>query len=288
LKKILVIGKSGQLAWELQQLSRPTVDIQCLGRNDIDLLNQESIEKVVSQLCPDTIINTSAYTAVDLAETEKEQAYQLNSHAVTNLAQVCKKLDLSMVHVSTDFVFDGQKASPYLVNDLTQPLGVYGASKLQGEEQLIEILGTKSCIIRTSWLYSTHGNNFVKTMLRLMSEKESLGIISDQVGSPTYAKGLAEACLYAANHEVPGVHHWTDLGVASWYDFAVAIQEEAVSLKLLDYSIPINPIRTEDYPTAATRPNFSVLDKSTLSTHFSDLSLTHWRKNLRNMLSQLK
>ncbi len=288
MKKVLVIGKSGQLAWEIQQLVTPEINIHCLGREDIDLFNSGNIEKCLSDFEPDFLINTSAYTAVDLAEKEIEQAYQLNSVAVTNLAKACKKLNLHITHVSTDFVFDGQKATPYLIDDSTRPLGVYGASKQEGEENLINLIADKSCIIRTSWLYSTHGNNFVKTMLRLMSEKDELGIISDQVGTPTYAEGLARACLHAGNHQITGIHHWTDLGVASWYDFAVAIQEEAINLGLLEKSISIKPIRTEDYPTAAARPNFSVLDKSTLLTSFSGLSSVHWRVHLRQMLFKLK
>lgn len=218
----------------------------------------------------------------------KKNAYQTNATAVKNLAQACKKLALHLVHISTDFVFNGAKSSPYLTTDPIQPLGIYGASKAQGELAIIDIIPKDSCIIRTSWVYSTHGNNFVKTMLRLMAEKSELNIISDQIGSPTYAENLAKACLLAAQNKVSGIHHWTDAGVASWYDFAVAIQELAISKNLLKKSIPINPIRTQDYPTPAARPSYSVLDKTSCAASFSELPLMHWRAQLSKMLDKLK
>lgn len=285
---IIVIGCSGQLAWELAQLNSEDNIITCLGREQIDLSSEHAITNKLQEHAADVVINASAYTAVDLAETNKDAAYQLNAHAVKNLALACKDLSLHLIHISTDFVFNGDKGSPYLTTDPINPLGVYGASKAKGEQVIHDIIAQQSCIIRTSWVYSTHGNNFVKTMLKLMAEKSELGIISDQIGSPTYAEGLAQACLLAAQNKVTGIYHWTDAGVASWYDFAVAIQEIAIEKGLLTQAIPIKPIRTIDYPTPAARPSYSVLDKTTTITTFSSLPLLHWRTQLHNMLNKLK
>nr|ALK44292.1 dTDP-4-dehydrorhamnose reductase [Colwellia sp. C1] len=284
---IVVIGKSGQLAWELAQLSGEEIRITCLGRNQINIFCEQSITNTLLKYQAHAVINACAYTAVDQAETDEKYAYQLNSDAVQNLAQVCKDLSLHLVHVSTDFVFKGDKGSPYLTGDALSPLGVYGASKAQGELAISNTLPEQSCIIRTSWVYSTHGNNFVKTMLKLMADKPELGIISDQIGSPTYAKDLANACLIAAKNKICGIHHWTDAGVASWYDFAVAIQEIAIEKDLLSKTIPIKPIRTVDYPTPAARPSYSVLDKTSCNTVFTDLPLIHWRTQLIKMMDAL-
>jgi dTDP-4-dehydrorhamnose reductase len=286
--KVVVIGKNGQLAWELARLNTEQVEVVCLGREQIDITDRVSLEKTLSVLKPDAVVNAAAYTAVDLAEKEKDAAYLINATAVGNLAKVCSQLFLHFVHVSTDFVFAGESGVPYLPSDVYAPLGVYGASKAEGEKLIIQNLPEQSCILRTSWVYSSHGQNFVKTMLRLMEEKPELGVISDQIGSPTYAKGLAEACIYAACNSVIGIHHWTDAGVASWYDFAVAIQEIGLSLQLLNKEIPIKAISTKDYPTPAKRPSYSVLNKTSLAKDFSGLQLVHWRVQLNKMMKELK
>ncbi|MBA6326399.1 dTDP-4-dehydrorhamnose reductase [Colwellia sp. MB02u-6] len=285
---IVVIGKSGQLASEIAKLSVDDTNIICLGRLDIDLLNVDSISEKLIDLAANAVINASAYTAVDLAETEPEQTYLLNSEAVGNLSMACANVKIKLVHVSTDFVFDGKSNLPYSVNDTVNPISVYGASKAEGEKLIQKYLPEQSCIIRTSWVYSTFGNNFVKTMIRFMAEKPELSIISDQIGTPTFAGGLAKICLHAAMNNTRGIHHYTDNGVASWYDFAVAIQELAIEKGLLDKVIPIKAIGTKDYPTPATRPNYSVLDKSTLKEQFPNIELMHWRKQLSKMLDVLK
>ncbi len=202
---IAVIGKSGQLAWELNQLNHHQLNksshndnkfkLVCLGRNDLDITNTNEIEVAFKKLNIIGVINASAYTAVDLAETEAEQADLINHQAVSNLAQVCRRLSLPFVHVSTDYVFAGDKGSPYMPDDIINPQGIYGKTKAAGEKAIMDIHPTQSTIIRTSWVYSTHGNNFVKTMLRLMEDKDELGIIDDQIGSPTWAKTLASTCL---------------------------------------------------------------------------------------------
>jgi len=285
--KIVVIGKGGQLAWEIGRLNSSENEIICLGRNEINLSCRSSVLNVLNSHSPRAVINAAAYTDVDLAETDKVNALSLNSVAVEILADVCDELFIHLIHVSTDFVFDGKKSTPYLPEDSIKPLGVYGESKAEGEMKIRNLLPDNSCIVRTSWLYSTHGNNFVKTMLRLMKDKTKLSVISDQIGSPTYAKGLAMACLYAATNKITGVHHWTDAGVASWYDFAVSIQEIAFEKKMLDTQIPIHPISTCDYPTPAKRPSYSVLDKTSLAKDFSKIPSLHWRTQLKTMLNEL-
>jgi len=242
---------------------------------------------VLNRFQPAGIINASAYTAVDKAESDEKNAYALNQTAVANLATYAKIHHCHLVHVSTDYVFAGDKGAPYKVDDHYQPQGVYGASKAAGEKALLDIYPQASCILRTSWVYASHGNNFVKTMLRLMAEKPALGVIDDQIGTPTWARDLAKACIYAIKNRVSGVHHWTDTGVASWYDFAVAIQSLALEKGLLTTAIPIKPIPSSVYPTPAKRPHYSVLDKSTLASEFSALEPQYWRKALSDMLDEL-
>jgi dTDP-4-dehydrorhamnose reductase len=283
---IVVIGKSGQLAHEIMRLAGDD-SVHCFGRDDINILDAVSLASVLNRFQPEGIINASAYTAVDKAESDQSNAYAINQTAVANLATYAKQHHCHLVHVSTDYVFGGDKGSPYQVDDSYDPQGVYGASKAAGEKALLDIYPQASCILRTSWVYASHGNNFVKTMLRLMAEKPELGVIDDQIGSPTWAKDLAKACIYAIKNQVSGVHHWTDNGVASWYDFAVAIQSLALEKGLLTLAIPIKPIPSSAYPTPAKRPHYSVLDKSTLVSEFSELVPQYWRKALSDMLDEL-
>ncbi len=286
MKTIIVIGKNGQLAWELKRLNSEH-KITCLGREDIDITEAENLTSTLAKYDIEAIINASAYTAVDKAETDQEQAYLINETAVKNLAAYCKSKNIHLTHVSTDYVFDGEKGSPYKTDDNYNPQGVYGASKAAGEKVIQNLIAEQSCILRTSWVYSSHGNNFVKTMLRLMKEKPELGVIDDQIGSPTSALGLAQACSYAAQNKITGIHHWTDQGVASWYDFAQAIQAQAIALGMLEKVIPIKPIPSSAYPTPAKRPHYSVLDKSSLNDDFSDIESKHWQLQLNKVLSEL-
>lgn len=286
--KILVIGEGGQLSRELSKIKGEEIDLTFIGQNQLDLEKVDDIVGVLSQYQPGVVINAAAYTAVDLAETNEIKAFLINAQAVGQIAEYCKANDAYLVHISTDFVFDGGKSYPYLPSDAVNPISVYGDSKAKSEALIADILPENSCVIRTSWVYSTYGNNFVKSMLSLMQSKQELGIISDQVGTPTYAKGLAHACVCAVKYKVTGIHHYTDAGVASWYDFAVAIQELGLKHGLLDCEIPIKPITTQDYPTPAKRPSYSVLDKSSLKENFPGIELKHWRKQLDAMLVELK
>ena len=283
--KIVVIGNAGQLSYELVRiLGDNTV---CLGPEDTDITSEEVLTKTLSALAPEVIINAAAYTAVDKAEDDLALCHAINATAVENLAKYCKRSGAFLVHVSTDYVFNGHKGSPYLPNDPIEPQGAYGKTKADGEKAVLELVPEQSCLIRTAWVYSAHGNNFVKTMLRLMADKPQLKVIDDQIGTPTWAKGLAEVCISAAKNKTAGVHHWTDEGVASWYDFALAIQELALEKGLLDKAISVLPIPTSEYPTPAKRPHYSVLDKTSTRKVFSEVQPAHWRKQLSAMMDEL-
>jgi len=285
--KVLIAGAYGQLGWELQRSVPDGIESVALSSSELDITNGKEVDETVDRGCPRVIINAAAYTAVDKAEEEPQRAFAVNAQGAANLASAAQKIGARFIHISTDFIFDGCKSSPYLPTDQANPTGVYGKSKLAGEQKVIEINGLKQCaLVRTAWVYSSHGHNFVKTMLRLMAERDHLGIVDDQVGTPTWAKTLAEAVWKLAVTDQDGIFHWTDAGVASWYDFAVAIQEEALSLELLKNKCAIVPIGTDDYPLPAKRPPFSVLDKSATWSKIG-LSGQHWRQSLRNMLKEL-
>ncbi len=285
--KVLVTGgKTGQLRWELERSVPDALEAIFLPREQLDLTNAFSIEGAVASVNPDVIINASAYTAVDRAESDKDAAFAVNSEGVSNLAQAAKQNDVRLIHVSTDFVFDGSSSTPYAVDADTHPLGVYGQSKLAGELAAQSILGGQCLIIRTSWVYSSFGNNFVKTMLRLMNQRDEIGVVADQTGTPTWANGLAQTIWSAAQKELSGIHHWTDAGIISWYDFAQAIYEEGRDAGLLEKEVFIRPITTKQYPTPAQRPPYSVLDK-TITWEALDQISDHWRVSLRKMLQEL-
>jgi len=293
MKKVLITGGNGQLGYELQRTIPKTPKTPdgytCISSDvaDLDITNADAVKAYVADIKPDIIINSAAYTAVDKAEEEKELAIAINTTGAANLAQVCKDNGIRLMQVSTDFVFDGKACSPYPVDAPTEPDSYYGLSKRDGDLRVQKILGKDAFIIRTSWLYSANGNNFVKTMLKFMRERESLGIIADQIGTPTWANSLAQAIWQAIEKNITGMHHWSDAGVASWYDFAYAIMEEGVALGLLDKEIEINPITTADYPTPASRPCYSVMDKTT-TWQALDIKSEHWRVALRQMMAELK
>lgn len=285
--RVLVTGAHGQLGRELGFSVPRGVECVALDRGALDITDAASIAAVLSRVRPHALINAAAYTAVDRAETDREAAHEVNDVAVGLLATACRERDIRMLHVSTDFVFDGASGRPYRPADATGPLCVYGASKLAGESRLHSGDGG-GLVLRTGWVYSRHGGNFVSTMLRLMADRRELGVVADQVGTPTWARGLAMTLwAFAENPDVSGIYHWSDAGVCSWYDFAVAIAEEACALGLLQRAPDILPIDTTDYPTAARRPACSVLDKRDA---WRDLSLrpVHWRVQLRMMLQDLK
>ncbi len=287
MKKVLITGGNGQLGYELQRTAPEAYTCISTDVADLDITKTDVVKAYMEKIKPDIIINSAAYTAVDKAEEEKELAIAINTTGAGNLAQACKDNNIQFIQVSTDFVFDGKACSPYTVDAPTEPDGYYGLTKRDGDLLVQTILGDDAFIIRTSWLYSAHGNNFVKTMLKLMKERDTLGIIADQVGTPTWANSLANAIWQAVEKNTTGMHHWSDAGVASWYDFAYAIMEEGVAFGLLEKIIEINPITTADYPTPASRPCYSVLDKTTTWKALG-LKSEHWRVALRRMMSELE
>lgn len=284
--KVFVTGSSrGQLHWEL--LRTAPADVELLGLSErMDITDSVAFKDAINTLQPDVIINAAAYTAVDTAESEPALAESVNAHAVQNIADAALQQGAHVLHVSTDFVFGPGNGAPFAVDAEVAPVSVYGKTKLAGEQALRSTLPDSSLVLRTAWVYSSHGNNFVKTMLRLMNERGEVGVIADQTGSPTWARSLAQALWQAARQRANGIMHWTGAGVASWYDFAVAIQEEAQLLGLLDREVTVNPLTTEQYPTPAARPNYSVME---LTTTWQQLGMQsrHWRTDLRTMLKEL-
>jgi dTDP-4-dehydrorhamnose reductase len=282
--KIIVIGAKGQLGTTLAQTVPDGAQCLCLDLPEMDITRAVAIEALVARERPDVIINASAYTAVDRAEQEPEAAFAVNATGPKNLALAAKKFGCRLIHVSTDYVFSGTACTPYPPDAPCEPIGVYGRSKRQGE---IEIASVRDdfVVVRTSWLYSRYGSNFVKTMLRLMRERDHVRVVMDQVGSPTWAGTLAAAVwAVSAKPDLKGFLHWSDAGAASWYDLAVAIQEEALAHGIIDRTIPIHPIRTDQYPTLARRPAYSVLDCSD-AWRALNIQPLHWRAALRRMLS---
>jgi dTDP-4-dehydrorhamnose reductase len=237
---------------------------------------------------PSLVIQAAAYTDVDGAEQHPDRAAAVNTDGAANVAQAATRIGARMIHISTDFVFDGRQGRPYAPHDLPHPLGVYGRTKLAGEREVARITQGSALVVRTAWVYSVHGRNFVRTMLRLMSDQDSIGVVCDQVGTPTWGRGLAKALWTAAERpDLCGILHWTDAGVASWYDFALAIQEEALALGLLTRAVPVLPLRTDEFPAVARRPSFSVLDKTSGWAALGGPA-PHWRANLRSMLEGLE
>jgi len=284
--KILLAGSGGQLAQELQPILLSSGEVIAVDRTSLDLSKAESIRQAMAEIQPDLVVNAGAYTAVDKAEIEPELAQAVNGIAPGILAEECEKLGSTLIHISTDYVFDGSQGSPYLETDSTNPLGTYGKSKLMGEEA-IRKAGNRHIIIRTAWVYGNGGKgNFVKTMLRLGKEREEIRVVADQVGSPTWTGDLAAAISHIIPHVQPenfGTYQYTNSGVCSWYDFAIAIFEEAEKIGFPLKVQRVVPITTSEYPTPAKRPAFSVLSSVKISALLGTHP-PHWRQGLRQML----
>jgi dTDP-4-dehydrorhamnose reductase len=285
--KALITGATGQLGHALAATTPAGWAVAACSSAVLDVTQLEQVAAALERERPTVIFHTAAYTAVDAAECDAERAQAVNVMGAAHVAEGARRTGARLVHISTDFVFDGMQGCPYTPDALPNPLSVYGRTKLAGEQAVNQVLGGAALIVRTSWVYSAAGRNFVQTMLRLMRERDAVGVVSDQVGSPTWAYSLAEALwAAAARPTVRGIHHWADSGVASWYDFAVAIQEEALTLGLLTRSVPVRPLHTGEYPTAARRPCYSVLDTRNTQQAL-ELPARHWRANLRQMLQGL-
>ena len=285
--KVLITGAQGQLGRELQGLCPTGVDCLPLGRAELDITSKPEVMERLSEVQPQVIINCAAYTAVDGAETKPDLAVEVNAAGTANLAMAAERCGARVLHLSTDFVFDGAADTPYPPDHEPRPLGVYGHSKLAGENRLQEILPLDSVVVRTAWLYSALGENFVTTMLRLMREREQLEVVADQLGAPTWARGLAAALWKMLDYPTAhGIYHWTDNDSCSWHEFACAIYTQGRTLGLLDREVQISAITTADYPTPAQRPAYSVLDcKKT--HHLLEVGGEDWRSQLSAMLGEL-
>ena len=287
IRKILVTVANSQLGWELGQLAKsyPAFKFVLVDRSQLDLSFPETFEKMIHTIKPDCIINTAAYTAVDKSETEKALSYTVNATAVQTLASICKKLAIPFITYSTDYVFDGEATQPYASSTKVDPVNYYGSTKAAGETLAMEA-NEDAIIIRTSWVFSSHGNNFVKTMMRLMKERASLNIVADQKGRPTYAKDLAMATMKMieamnAGKSIKGVYHYANTGETTWFDFAAKIK----AIAGLDCAL--NPIETKDFPTPAKRPAYSVLDTSKIEEALS-IAIPHWEDALANCMKEIE
>lgn len=286
--RVLITGVAGQVGHELLRQAPDGFDVSGFDSSQLDITSNEQVHQAVERVRPDLIINAAAYTAVDKAETDEARAWAVNHAGVANLADAAVGLDIPMLHISTDYVFAGDASKPYLETDRTDPTGVYGASKLAGEQALTRQC-SKHIVLRTSWVFAAHGNNFVKTMLRLAAQRDSLSIVADQRGGPTSAASIATvlwqlAEQYRAKGDLPwGIYHYSGTPACSWFEFADEIFTQAKRHGLLNKCPDIKPINTAEYPTPAKRPACSILDNTKISAVF-DITESNWKSDLSTVL----
>jgi dTDP-4-dehydrorhamnose reductase len=285
--RALITGAGGQVGRELQAGRPDSWTMVACGSRELDVTDRDQVRLVVERERPTVVIHAAAYTAVDAAESDVERAEAVNARGTAQVAEAVERVGARLVYVSTDFVFDGSVGTPYGTDAEPRPLGVYGRTKLAGERTALRTLGERGLVVRTAWVYSRYGQNFVRTMLGLMRERDEVCVVGDQIGTPTWGRPLATVLwAAAARPELHGILHWTDAGVASWYDFAVAIQEEGLKLGLLERAVPVRPVTSDEYRSVARRPAFSVLDKRA-SWATLGVPVLHWRESLRRMLREL-
>jgi dTDP-4-dehydrorhamnose reductase len=286
--RVLITGSNGQLGSEITELASEYENLECIFKDlpELDICDTETLTTIIIDQHINAVINCAGYTAVDQAEEEALIAQKVNSEGVLNLVNALEKVDGKLIHISTDYVFDGNHSQPYKESDPVSPIGVYGETKRAGELAVLNS-SIDTIVIRTSWLYSVYGNNFVKTILRLGNDKESIKVVFDQIGTPTYAKDLAKTCLdilsdvSSTNLSKKGsLYHYSNEGVTSWCDFATAIME------IGNIDCKVIPIETKDYPTQARRPMYSVLDKSKIKSDFK-VTIPHWRDSLANCIKKI-
>jgi dTDP-4-dehydrorhamnose reductase len=286
--KVLIVGAKGQVGRALVAAAPAPAKVIALSHQDLDICDGHAVQACVERVTPDVIINAAAYTAVDDAENEVEAAKRGNEVGPLNLARATRTVSgRRLLHLSTNFVFDGRACRPYGPDCAGSPLSVYGRTKLDGERSVLVESGVRAVVIRTSWVYGASGHNFVSSMLKLMRERRAVRVVADQIGSPTSARSLADVLWrFAARADLSGIFHWSDAGVASWYDFAVAIAEEGAALGLVPPDVQVTPIAASEYPRPAERPAYGVLDQSATLAALG-IPPTHWRANLREVLLEL-
>ena len=282
---VLITGAGGQLARELERTQPDTALLHLFSIDDLDICDVSNVQIAVGDIRPDVIINTAAYTAVDQAESDTELAFAVNEHGAANIAHAARKCNSSLVHISTDFVFDGHTRIPYLPSSPTGPLSVYGKSKLAGEYSIREILGDDALIVRGGWLYSSHSSNFVLTMIRVMNANSHVTVVDDQVGTPTWSRRFAAGIWNMIENNVTGIRHWGNSGSATWYEFAGEIYRYGLELGLI-HTCDISPVTTSEYPTAASRPAFSVLDHDGLDRCIDEKS-EDWKVDLLSCMREI-
>ena len=283
-------GGNGQIGCCMSELASSSraqdIDVICVDRSHADITDRDAVSRLVAEVRPDVLVNGAAYTQVDDAESNPEIAMKVNGDAVRGLAEICLEERIRFLQISTDFVFGDGHDSPIKPDSLPNPLSVYGKTKLEGERACQDVLGSEALIVRTSWLYKAGHRNFVTTMMGLFRSRDEIGVVDDQIGSPTWGPSLAEGIVELLRHSVSGVVHYTDSGQASWWEFAKAIYETANKVGLIDEKCDIRPIPTSSYPTPATRPSYSVLDKSRTMEVLGH-ALPDWRSNLEIFMTEL-
>jgi dTDP-4-dehydrorhamnose reductase len=284
--KVLITGAGGQLGRALIALAPDGTTVHGVRHEQLDIAEAPAVESLIRECRPDVLINAAGFTRVDDAEKERQAAERANATGPAVLAAACRGAGTWLLHVSTDYVFDGHQSHPYAPAAPVNPLSIYGKTKLAGERAVTRELPERHTVVRTSWLYAAEGRNFLTTMLRLMRNRPQLTVVSDQIGAPTSVTGLARVLWAFTQRRAAGLYHWCDSGVASWYDFAVAIAEEAVSLGVLAAGPAIMPVSSAEYPTAAPRPAYSLLDKRD-TERLLGLAASHWRSALRETLRSL-
>lgn len=284
--KVLLTGANGQAGRAIARTSPSWVDLKASTKARLDIRDDRAVRDFVQEFRPDVVINAAAYTNVDQAETDRATAKEVNADAVRALALAARSVDARLIHLSTDYVFGGATDGAFSRTDAARPINEYGRTKEIGERYALQENSGRDLVLRTSWLYSNHGHNFVQTMLRLMESRDSLRVVADQISAPTSADSLAMAVWACVEKRLTGVHHWRDAGVASWYDFANAIRDIANETGLLRTSVEILAIQSDDYPTAARRPKISLLDSFETERELG-LRARHWRENLTLLIKDL-
>jgi dTDP-4-dehydrorhamnose reductase len=285
--KVLVCGASGQLGTALQSRVPPNAELLAASHQEIDITDLAGLQATLERERVSVVINAAAYTDVEGAERFREAAFRVNTHGTATLARACAATDARLIHVSTDFVFDGERRTPYATDDEPHPLSVYGSSKLQGEREALTILGTNACIVRTSWLHSARGANFVTKILARLQSDSAVRVVTDEIGSPTSAYSLAEALWRSAERAVSGMHHWSDAGVVTRFEFASAIADRALQLGLLKSRPSLQPALVADFASAAKRPAYSVLATERTQVALG-LDTRHWKEGLELTLQDLR
>ncbi|MCH2133842.1 MAG: dTDP-4-dehydrorhamnose reductase [Phycisphaerales bacterium] len=283
---VLVTGAGGQLATELIRRAPGAAEVEALDIEQLDVTSSSRVRDCLESIRPAVVFNAAAWTDVDGAEANEDEALAVNRDGAAHLADACGEQGIRMVHVSTDFVFDGTSTRPCRIDDPTSPLGAYGRTKLAGEAAVLDRLGDAGLVVRTAWLYAAHGRNFLRTMLNVMSQRDHLKVVADQRGTPTSAASLATALWDLVAAGASGIHHWTDGGETTWHEFAVCIRDTGRAEGLLDHDVTIEAISTSDWPTPATRPAYSVLDTS-VTEALLGRSPRPWSEEVRDVIGEL-